>query len=60
MELRGITCLDIGVDLKIDYVEDEDDVEIAPKEFLDLIYRHERTISAEQLITLRGKSRDWE
>lgn len=35
-------CLDIGVDLKTNRVEDEDDVEAAFKELLEFICRHER------------------
>lgn len=35
-------CLDIGVDLKTDHIEDEEDAEAAPKELLDLLDRHER------------------
>lgn len=38
----GNTCIDIGVSLNMDCVEDEDDVKAAPKEFLDLVDRHER------------------
>lgn len=35
-------CFDVKVDLCADSVEDEDDVEGAPKEILDLVDRHER------------------
>lgn len=35
-------CVNIGVDLKSDQVEDEEDAEDNPKELLDLGDRHER------------------
>lgn len=35
-------CLDIGVDLRTDQVEDQDDAEPTTKELLDLFERHER------------------
>lgn len=41
-ELGGNACLDIGFDLKTDHVQDEDNVEAAPKELIDLIDRHEK------------------
>lgn len=41
-EPSGNACLKIGLNLKIDLVEDEDDAEAAPKELFDLIDRNER------------------
>lgn len=41
-EVAGNMCLDVGVDLNIEHVEDADDVEAAPKDLLDLIDRHKR------------------
>lgn len=42
IEIRRKACLDIEVELSTECAEDEDDVEVAPKELLDLIDRHER------------------
>lgn len=42
VETQRITCLDIEVDLSTDCAKDKDDVEVAPKELLDLIDRYER------------------
>lgn len=35
-------CLDIRVNLKTDHIEGEDDAEVALKELLDIVDRHER------------------
>lgn len=35
-------CLNVGVDLKINHVEDEDDVKAAFTKLVDLIDRHKR------------------
>lgn len=42
IEVSWILCLDIGVDLKIVHVEDEDDAKAASKGLLNLIDKHER------------------